>query len=70
MKWPWRQYPEPDVEGDTGGREARERAEEALREVRMRRAQQAGMRLWFRQDAAENHYGKDVETVFRGGKPA
>ena len=65
MIWPWKRKPP----GDTGGREARERAEDALRDVRNRRAEQEGLRRWFRVDAAENHYGRDVESLFRGGRP-
>lgn len=65
MRWPFgRKRKAP---GDTGGREARERAEEALAEVRRRRATQEELRRWFRVDAAENHYGRDVQTIFKGG---
>ena len=68
MRWPWKRYPEPDGQSDTGGREARERAERALRDVRQRRAEQEGMRRWFRVDAAENHYGQGAEQLFLGRK--
>lgn len=64
MIWPWKRKPP----GDTGGRAARERAEEALEDVRQRRADQQGMLRWFRVDARENHYGRDIEAVIRGGK--
>lgn len=53
---------------DTGGREARERAEAALREARERRAQQEPLRRWFVVEASENGYGRNVEHIFRGGK--
>ena len=53
--------------GDTGGQAARERAEDALVEVRRRRAAQEELRRWFRVDAAKNHYGGDVYNIFKGG---
>jgi len=65
VTWPWKRKPP----GDTGGQAARERAEEALEDVRRRRAEQETIRRWFRVDAAENHYGRDVESLFKGGKP-
>ena len=53
---------------DTGGHDARVRAEAALEETRQRRAAQEPKRLWFLNDAQENHYGRDVTELFRGGK--
>lgn len=67
MSWLWRRKPPSDK--DTGGREARKRAEEALREARQRHARQEALRRWFRVDADKNHYGRNVESIFRGGKP-
>lgn len=66
MKWPWKRYPEPDGDADTGGRKARERAEEALEDVRHRRAEMEGLGRWFRVDALENHYGQGAEQLFLG----
>lgn len=66
MRWPWKRYEEPKVDADTGGKEARERAEKALEDVRSRRAEQEGMRRFFRVDAGRNHYGEGAERLFLG----
>lgn len=69
MKWPWHREPEIDSPHpvDTGGKEARERAEEALADVRNRRPAVTAMRLFFVRDLQQNHYGEHVIELFRGG---
>lgn len=67
MKWPWKRYPDPDG-GATGGREARERAEKALEDVRARRAKIEALGRWFLVDAKQNHYGQGAEQLFLGRK--
>jgi hypothetical protein len=53
---------------DTGGTEARERAEEALTEMRQRHERDRPLMAWLRQDYERNHYSQDVERLFRGGQ--
>lgn len=68
-KWPWKRrktYTPPPV--DTGGREARERAEEALVDVRERGRKVVALRTILVSDRTENHYGQQVIELFRGGR--
>jgi transglutaminase-like putative cysteine protease len=46
---------------------ARERAEDALAEVRARRERQRALRDWFRAQYDVNGYGRDVDAIW-GGK--
>lgn len=64
----WRRR-DPDVPDDTGGKQARERAEKALEDVRHLREEQAPLRRFFRVDASENHYGQGATQLFLGRKP-
>jgi len=61
------QAPKPVV--DNEARAARERAEQALRDVRERRAASEALGRWFRGDALENHYARDLQDLLLGRKP-
>lgn len=68
-QWPWKRrkvHSSPPV--DTGGKEARERAEEALADVRERRHKVVALRTILVRDMTENHYGDRVYELFRGGR--
>ena len=54
---------------DTGGTEARVRAEAALLEMRKRHERDRPLMAWLRQDYERNHYSQAVERLFRGGRP-
>lgn len=49
------------------GEKARERAEDALAEVRARTERQRALREWFRAQYDVNGYGRDVDAIW-GGK--
>lgn len=49
------------------GEKARERAEDALAEVRARTERQRVLRAWFQAQYEVNGYGRDVDAIW-GGK--
>jgi hypothetical protein len=68
VKWPWkREIKVKHMPAETGGREARERAEEALRDVRERRSRVLAIRTVLLRDLEQNHYRDSVAQLFRGG---
>ena len=58
--------PRESPPADTGGRDARLRAEEALREAQERRKQQQPIKDWFLADAQANHYGEHIAGIWGG----
>lgn len=72
MRWPCarrrKEFHPPKVDADTGGKEARVRAEEALADVRQRRQRVTALRTILVRDLAENHYGDRCKELFRGGR--
>lgn len=63
MRWPWMK-PRPD-EGD---RPNPEKARRDLARLRGQRAEVERLLQAFRVDRAENHYGQNVEKLFRGDR--
>jgi hypothetical protein len=62
-----RHLPPPRQSKPLGGEKARERAEDALAEVRARTARQRALRAWFQAQYEVNGYGRDVDALW-GGK--
>lgn len=57
---------EATVSGDTGGKEARERAELALEDAVMRRKDVNSLRAFFARELARNHFAEAITATFRG----
>lgn len=60
--------PRLEVPTDTGGKQARERAEAALDDAKRRREIVQGLRSFLDYQAAQNHFTQDILTTFRGGR--
>lgn len=70
MKWPWNRLARAadKPEGDTGGKDARKRAEEALKDVRHRKQQTEPLRRFFREQKLANHFRQDVDRIWEGSR--
>lgn len=65
--WPRRQKPaHPQIPADTGGTQARVRAEAALVGAMYRREEVRNLRSLWAGELAANHIARDILTTFRG----